>query len=135
MNVVILTGRLTRDCESKMVGELKVTKFGFATSGGRKKNKTTGAWEDDPVFIDCEAFNKTAETAERFLRKGSFCSISGRLKLDQWDDKATGQKRSKHVLVVNEITLGPKGDYSRAELPDVPDLQTDTVTPNRGIPF
>ena len=116
LNKVILIGRLTRDPESRTFATGgKVTKFGFAVTN-RRKNSQSGQWEDEPMFIDCEAFNrgefgKLADTIETYCRKGSQICIEGRLHLDQWDDKTTGQKRSKHKLVVEQMQLlDPKQD-------------------------
>ena len=75
LNKVILIGRLTRDPESRTFSTGgKVTKFGFAVTN-RKKNTQTGQWEDEPMFIDCEAFNrgefgKLADTIETVLQEG-----------------------------------------------------------------
>src|SRR5438477_4088313 len=62
------------------------------------------------MFIDCEAFNrgefgKLADTIETYCRKGNQICIEGKLHLDQWDDKTTGQKRSKHKLVLDSMQL------------------------------
>jgi single-strand DNA-binding protein len=109
-NKVILIGRLTRDPETRTFSNGgKVAKFGFAVSN-RKKNSQTGQWEDEPMFIDCEAFNRgesgtLANTIETYCRKGSLICIEGKLHLDQWDDKTTGQKRSKHKIVVDVMQL------------------------------
>ena len=109
-NKVILIGRLTRDPESRTFANGgKVVKFGFAVSN-RRKNSQTGQWEDEPMFIDCEAFNRgengtLANTFEQYCRKGSQICIEGKLHLEQWDDKTTGQKRSKHKLVVDTMQL------------------------------
>lgn len=109
-NKVILIGRLTRDpeCRTFSTGG-KVAKFGFAVTN-RRKNSQTGQWEDEPMFIDCEAFNrgefgKLADTIETYCRKGNQICIEGKLHLDQWDDKTTGQKRSKHKLVIDSMQL------------------------------
>jgi single-strand DNA-binding protein len=116
LNKVILIGRLTRDPESRTFANGgKVTKFGFAVTN-RKKNTQTGQWEDEPMFIDCEAFNRgetgtLANIIEQYCRKGSQICIEGRLRLDQWDDKTTGQKRSKHMIIVEAMQLlDPKQD-------------------------
>src|SRR5205085_7959506 len=117
VNKVILIGRLTRDPEMRTFGNGgKVAAFGFAV-GSRRKNPQTGQWEDgDTMFIDCEAFNrgetgKLADRVEQYLRKGTQAYLEGRLKLDQWDDKATGAKRSKHKLVVEMMQLlEPRGE-------------------------
>jgi single-strand DNA-binding protein len=109
-NKVILIGRLTADPETRTFSNGgKVTKFRFAVSN-RKKNSQTGQWEDEPMFIDCEAFNRgefgtLANTIETYCKKGSLICIEGKLHLDQWDDKTTGQKRSKHKIVVDQMQL------------------------------
>lgn len=109
-NKVILIGRLTRDPECRTFSNGgKVAKFGFAVTN-RKKNSQTGQWEDEPMFIDCEAYNRgdfgtLANTIEQYCRKGSQICIEAKLHLDQWDDKTTGQKRSKHKLVVDSMQL------------------------------
>jgi len=110
VNKVIFVGRLTRDPECRtFTNGGKVAKFGFAVTN-RRKNSQTGQWEDEPMFIDCEAFNrgefgKLADTVEQYLKKGSQVYLEGRLHLDQWDDKTTGQKRSKHKLVVENMQM------------------------------
>lgn len=116
LNKVILIGRLTRDPECRTFSNGgKVAKFGFAVTN-RKKNSQTGQWEDEPMFIDCEAFNRgesgtLANIIETYCRKGSQICIEGKLHLDQWDDKTTGQKRSKHKIVVDQMQLlDPKQD-------------------------
>ena len=73
LNKVMLIGRLTRDPEVRVfTNGGKVCKFGFAVSN-RKKNQQTGQWEDEPVFVDCEVFNRgengrQADLAEQSLR-------------------------------------------------------------------
>lgn len=110
-NRVILIGRLTRDPEVRSFANGgKVAKFGFASSPNRKKNQQTGQWEDEPMFIDVEAFNrgdsfKLADVVEKYCRKGSTVCIEGKLHLDSWDDKSTGQKRQKHKIIADSIQL------------------------------
>lgn len=110
LNKVILIGRLTRDPEVRaFAGGGKVAKFGFAVTN-RRKNSQTNQWEDEPMFIDCEAFNRgdfgtLANQIEERCRKGSQICIEGRLHLDQWDDKASGAKRTKHKIVVESLQL------------------------------
>jgi len=116
LNKVMLIGRLTRDpeCRSFSTGG-KVAKFGFAVNN-RRKNSQSGQWEEVPVFVECEAFNrgdfgKLADTVEQYLRKGSQAYVEGRLQLDQWDDKNTGQKRSQLKVVVETVQfLDSKAD-------------------------
>lgn len=108
LNKIILIGRMTRDPESRSFANGgKVVNFGFAVNN-RKKNAQSGQWEDEPVFLDCEAFNrgengKMADNIEQYLRKGFQAYIEGHLRLDQWNDKNTGEKRSKLKVVVDNV--------------------------------
>jgi single-strand DNA-binding protein len=115
LNKVMLIGRLTRDPEVRTFSNGgKVAKFGFAVNN-RKKNQQTGQWEDEPVFVDVEAFNrgengKQADLVEQYLAKGRQVFIEGHLKLDQWTDKE-GQKRSRLLIVLDNMQfLEPRQD-------------------------
>jgi single-strand DNA-binding protein len=117
-NKFISIGRLTRDPESKSFANGgKVVNFGFATEN-RVKNQSTGQWEGKPVFLDCSAFNrgehgKLADTIEKFCKKGSQILIEGHLDMDEWNDKTSGQKRTKLKIVVDSVQLldgKPQGD-------------------------
>ncbi len=134
VNKVMLLGRLTRKPESRTFSTGgKVTNFGFAVNN-RKKNQQTGQWEDEPMFIDCKVFNrgengKKADLAEQYLDKGHQAYLEGHLVLEQWDDKTTGQKRSKHVLYVDDFQFleprkdgmsGGEGGGSRFQRPSAP---------------
>ena len=104
LNKVMLIGRLTRDPESKTTGGgTKVVTFGTAVNNRRKERD--GSYQDVPMFIEAVAFNKTGEVIEQYCRKGSQVYLEGRLDLEQWDDKNTGQKRSKHKVVVDNVQL------------------------------
>jgi len=123
LNKVMLIGRLTRDPEVRMFANGgKVANFGFAVNN-RRKNQQTGQWEDEPVFLDCEAFNrgdtgKTADLVEQYLHKGHQAFIEGHLKLDQWADKTTGDKRSKLKIVVDNVQfLEPRQDGGQRSYP------------------
>lgn len=115
LNKVMLIGRLTRDPEVRMFSNGgKVAKFGFAVNN-RRKNSQTGQWEDEPVFLDIEAFNrgefgKQADLVEQHLHKGSQVFIEGHLQLDQWTGQ-DGQKRSKLKIVMENMQfLEPRQD-------------------------
>ena len=108
LNKVMLIGRLTRDPEVRTFGSGgKVAAFGFAVNN-RKKNAQTGEWEDEPVFLDVEAFNretgrKLADQVEQYFRKGAQFYLEGHLRLDQWQDKNDGSKRSKLKIVLDDF--------------------------------
>jgi single-strand DNA-binding protein len=120
LNKVMLIGRLTRDPEVRTFSNGgKVAKFGFAVNN-RKKNQQSGQWEDDPVFIDAEIFNRgeqgrQADLFEQSLRKGQQVFLEGHLKMDQWTSQ-DGQKRSKLVLVVDNFQfLEPRAEGTSGE--------------------
>jgi single-strand DNA-binding protein len=117
LNKVMLIGRLTRDPEVRTFANGgKVAKFGFAVNN-RRKNTSTGEWEDEPVFLDVDAFNrgdfgKLADRVEQSLRKGQQIFIEGHLRLDQWTGQ-DGQKRSKLTVVMDNFQfLDPRPDGS-----------------------
>jgi single-strand DNA-binding protein len=122
LNKVMLIGRLTADPEVRTFANGgKVAKVRFAVNN-RKKNSQTGQWEDVPMYIDCEAFNrgefgKQADLVEQYLSKGRQVYFEGRLELDQWDDKTTGQKRSKHKVVIENIQFLDSGQRDGARPP------------------
>lgn len=109
-NKVMLIGRLTRDPETRSFANGgKVAKIGFAVTN-RKKNNQSGQWEDEPMFIDIDVFNrgefgKLADLVQDRCRKGSQILVEGRLHLETWDDKNGGGKRSKHKIVAESIQL------------------------------
>ena len=119
-NKVILAGNITRDPELKYTPKgTAVCKFGLAINrtwkddGGNKRDETT--------FVDVDAFGKTAELIGQYLKKGRPVMIEGRLKLDQWDDKQTGAKRSKLGVVVESFQFmdsgGGESNQGRATQP------------------
>jgi len=114
LNRVTLIGRLTDNPEPPRTlpnSGNRVVKFRFAV-GRSKKNQQTGQWENDPnpLYIDCEAFTRDnftrlVDVITNYCKKGSQILVEGELRYDTWDDKTTGQKRSKHKIVVNNIEL------------------------------
>jgi single-strand DNA-binding protein len=123
LNKVLLIGRLTRDPEMRTFANGgKVARIGFAVNN-RRKNTATGQWEDEPVFLDIEAFNRLeggrqlADLVENYLRKGNQVFIEGHLQLDQWTSQ-DGQKRQKLKIVLDNLQfLEPKGDGVRGAPP------------------
>jgi len=103
-NRVILLGNLTRDPELRYLANgTAVTDIGLAVNERRKN--ANGEWVEETTFIDVTLWGRTAEIAGEYLTKGSPTLIEGRLKLDSWDDKQTGQKRSKLKVVCDRLQL------------------------------
>ena len=100
-NKVILMGRLTRDPELRYTqSNMGICKVGLAVNK-RFKDSQSGEWREEATFIDITIFGKRGETFEKYHRKGSDAFIEGELRYDTWDDKNTGQKRSKLYVVGN----------------------------------
>lgn len=101
-NKVILMGNLTRDPQLKYLpSQMAVAEFGLAAS--RRWKSATGEEKEDVLFVDCTAWGKTGETINKYFTKGKPIFIEGRLKLDQWEDKQGGGKRSKITVVVENF--------------------------------
>ena len=101
-NRVLLGGNLTRDPQIRfLANEKAVAQFGLAIN--RKYKDANGQSKEDTTFVDVETWGRTAELVGQYLTKGRGCFIEGRLKLDSWDDKETGQKRSKLVVVADNV--------------------------------
>lgn len=114
LNKVMLIGRLTRDPQLRYLpSQSAVCDFGLAV--GRKFKTANGEQKEETAFIDCTVFGKGAEIFNQYMAKGKQVFLEGRLKFDQWDDKTTGQKRSKLNVVVEDFQfLGAPGDGQRA---------------------
>jgi single-strand DNA-binding protein len=110
-NKVILLGNLTRDPQLRYIptSNMPVVDFGLAINHRyRTKN---GEDREEVCFVDCSAFGKQAEVINQYCTKGRPLLVEGRLKLDTWEDKQGGGKRSKHTVVVDNFQLlGGRGD-------------------------
>jgi single-strand DNA-binding protein len=118
-NKVILAGNLTRDPELRYTPKgLAIAKIGLAIN--RKWTNEAGETKEEATFVDVDAFGKQAETLGQYMRKGSPILIEGRLRLDQWDDKQTGQKRSKLGVVVEGFQFLGGGNREGGGAPSAP---------------
>ena len=101
-NRVILIGNLTRDPELRYTPKgTAIAKIGIAVN--RVWTSESGEKKEEVTFIDVDVFGRTAENVGQYMRKGRPIMIEGRLRLDQWDDKQTGQKRSKLGVVAETV--------------------------------
>lgn len=99
LNMVLLMGNLTRDPELRFTPSGQaVAQVGLAINR-KYRDAKTNELREEVVFVDIEVWGKQAETVNQYLRKGNPAFFEGRLKLDQWDDKQTGQKRSKLKVI------------------------------------
>jgi single-strand DNA-binding protein len=112
-NKVILAGNLTRDPELRYTPKgTAVARLGIACN--RKWKSETGELKEEVTFVDVDAFGKQAETIGQYLKKGRPILIEGRLRLDQWEDKQSGQKKSKLGVVLESFQFLDSGG-SRGE--------------------
>lgn len=101
-NKVYLIGNLTRDPELRVTPKgTAICQFGMAIN--RQFKGEDGAMRDDTTFVDIEAWGKQGETIAKHMTKGRPLFVEGRLKLDQWEDKTSGQKRSKLKVVLENF--------------------------------
>jgi single-strand DNA-binding protein len=104
INIVVVGGNLTRDPELRYTPKgTAVCSLSVAVNrtwkgeGGEKKEEVT--------FVECTCFGRSAETITQYFKKGKRILVEGRLKQDQWDDKQTGQKRTKLYVVVEKFSF------------------------------
>ena len=108
LNKVMLLGNLTRDPELRHTPKgSAVADLGIAVN--RKVQDGNGGWKDETTFVDVTVWGASAENAQKYLTKGRGVFIEGRLQMDVWDDKATGQKRSKLKVVADNLQFLPDG--------------------------
>lgn len=101
-NKVMLMGNLTRDPELRYTPKgTAIAKLGLAIN--RHWTNEAGDKKEEVTFVDVDVFGRTAENCGQYLRKGRPVFVEGRLKLDQWDDKQTGQKRSRLGVVAETV--------------------------------
>jgi single-strand DNA-binding protein len=130
-NKVILVGNLTRDPELRYTPKgLAIAKLGLAVN--RVWKTETGETKEEVTFVDIDAFGKQAETIGQYLKKGRPLLVEGRLRLDQWDDKQTGQKRSRLGVVLEGFQFldsGNRGEGGAARPAAAPAATADAAAP------
>ncbi len=145
INVVILTGNLTRDPECKYAGqEIERANFGIACN--RKwTDRASGEKKEETCFVDCVAWKGTAGIIGQYCKKGAKIGIVGELKLNQWTAQ-DGSKRSKLIVNVKQVELvggapdnapGHHGHYEQPQTPQAaqPQNQTQQYVDPDAVPF
>ena len=115
VNKVILLGNLGKDPEMKVTpADKPVAKFSLATNE-RYKDKD-GNWQDRTEWHNIVLWERLAEIAGEYLKKGSKVYIEGRIRTDSWDDKQTNQKKYMTNIIANELVLlGGRGEGGGGE--------------------
>lgn len=108
LNKVMLMGNLTRDPEVRYTPKgTAVGDLGLAVN--RRVSDGNGNWSDETTFVDITVWGSNAENAQKFLTKGRGVFVEGRLQMDTWEDKQSGQKRSKLKVVAEVLQFLPDG--------------------------
>lgn len=140
LNKVMLIGNMTRDIEVRFTpSNQSVGNFGLALN--RSWRTPEGELREEVTFVDCEAWGKSAEILKQYTSKGAPLFVEGRLKMDEWQDKTSGQKRTKMKVVVEDFRLmgAPRGGGGGAgapggEMPSAPDEYDQSPQPRPSAP-
>ena len=111
MNKAILTGRLTRDPEIRVTqdGQTTIARFGLAVDRKQKEQKAD--------FFNLTAFNKTAQFAEKYLKKGTKVNVIGHLQNDEYTNR-DGQKVTQTIVIVEEVEFCESKKEQTEQKPD-----------------
>jgi len=133
-NKAILVGNLTKDIELRYSQNgSAIANTAIATS---RKFTVNGEKKEETCFVDITFFGRSGEVANQYLRKGSKILIEGRLSFEQWVDKTSGQKRSKHSVIVEMMQMldsknngeNNSGGYANGDVPvDYTDQQGNST--------
>jgi len=112
INTGIYGGNLVRDPELRRTPNgVAVVKFDIAVNRTFKRGTERAK---ETAFLPCEAWDKGAEVIAEHFKKGDYITVNTSVKQENWEDKATGGKRSKLVFRVNEFHFPPSGNSNRA---------------------
>lgn len=125
-NVVIITGNLTHDPTLNHTGGGTAICSMRVAVNSRRKNSTTGEWEDKPNYFDVTVFGGHGESCKKYLAKGRPVAIEGRLDWREWEAKDGSGKRQAVQIIANNVEfLGKKpedaetaGDPDSATIPE-----------------
>ena len=134
LNRVLLIGNLTRDPEVRYTPKgTAVADIGIAVN--RVYSGEDGEKKEEVTFVDVTLWGRQAEVAQEYLKKGRPVFIEGRLQLDTWDDKQSGQKRSRlRVVAENMQMLGSRGDSEAGSTAPGTQRRTTPPPPQRQTP-
>ncbi len=142
-NKVIIVGNLTRDPELCYTPKgTAVARMGLAVN--RTWKNDAGEKQEEVTFIDVDVMGRTAENCNQYLKKGRPALVEGRLKLDTWTDKQSGEKKSKLGVFAESVHfLGSREESSAAPAPardrptaaDVPNTATSQQEGDDQVPF
>ena len=128
LNRVLLIGNCTRDPDQRFTPKgTAVTEIGLAIN--RVFKGENDEKKEEVTFVDVTLWGRQAEIAAQYLKKGKPVFIEGRLQLDSWDDKQTGQKRSRLRVVAESIQLlGSRQEGESSSPTPSPALASTTIS-------
>ena len=130
-NKVILIGNLTRDPELRATASGKSI-CAFSLAINRRYTDSAGAAAEEVTYVDVEAWGKAAEAIAKYVAKGRPLMVEGRLKLDQWEDRTTKEKRSRlKVVCENFQFLGARPESAQG----TPGAAPKAENPDEDVPF
>ncbi len=107
MNTVVIVGRVGRDAEIRYFESGK-SKASFSVASNRWDSKSKS---EVPDWFNIEVWDKQAEFAGEYVKKGQLIAVEGRIAQNKWTDKATGDERESFLVIGNNIRLlGSKRD-------------------------
>ena len=137
----IIAGNLTRDPELRTTPN-GATVCSFSVAVNRTFRDASGEQKESVSFIDCSAWGKLGEMINQYAKKGSGVLVSGRLDQRSWEDKTSGQKRSRVEIVVEDFNFAggaPSGNSSSSSEPvpeaDIPDDIPEEEIDLSDVPF
>jgi len=130
INVVVITGNLTRDPEYTP-GDLPRINFSIACNSRKQVN---GEWVDDPAFIDCVAWGNTATRMSQSVSKGTKLTVLGSMKWRSWEDKDTGKKRSAISVTARQVEW-PKPSGQQAAVTNAVENVAASLDYDSDVPF
>lgn len=102
INRVELTGNIAGDADLRMTpGGTAILEFAIAVNDRRRR--PDGEWEGYANFIDCRLFGRRAESLQKYMTKGVKVAVAGKLRKNVWEDRETGQTRSRVEVVVDDV--------------------------------
>ncbi|MGZ4166096.1 MAG: single-stranded DNA-binding protein [Solirubrobacteraceae bacterium] len=128
INRVIITGNLTRDPELRSTSSNTVCSLRVACNG-RRKNQSTGEWEDQPNYFDVTVWGAQGENCAKFLTKGRPVAVDGRLQWREWTDPNGNKRQAVDIIAESVQFLGGRDEAgngngfssgARAQESDVP---------------
>lgn len=136
-NQVTLIGNLTRDPEMRYTPKgTAVARVSLAIN--RKWRNEAGEEKEEVTFVDCDAWGKTAELVAQYTAKGDPLFVTGRLKLDTWEDKKTQEKKSRLGVVIEQMQFlrgKAEGTRTAPSKPAPAPAATAEDGPSNDVPF